>query len=35
MLVYIFACESSYGGLHGMYDEEGFVAEYCEGEVFN
>ena len=20
MLVYIFACESSYGGLHGMYD---------------
>ena len=97
MLVYIFACESSYGGLHGMYnedvvevqnieeadeygyemaagvvesyncfdevfeeefewrvykikegisaeearaalgsyDEEGFVAEYCEGEVLN
>ena len=22
MLVYIFACESSYGGLHGMYDED-------------
>ena len=21
MLVYIFACEASYGGLHGMYDE--------------
>ena len=99
MLVYIFACESSYGGLHGIYnedvvevqdikeadeygyemaqdvvesydcfdddedieqelewriykikegisaekaraalgsyDEEGFVAEYCEGEVLN
>lgn len=100
MLVYIFACEGSYGGLHGMYnedvvevqnmeeaneygyemaldvvesygcfddddevveeelewrvykikegisveearaalgshDEEGFVAEYCEGEVLN
>ena len=35
MLVYIFACESSYGGLHGIYDEEGFVAEYCEKEVLN
>ena len=35
MLVYIFACESFYGGLHGMYDEEGFVTEYCEGEVLN
>ena len=35
MLVYIFACESSYGGLYGMYDEEGFVAEYCEKEVLN
>ena len=97
MLVYIFACEASYGGLHGIYDanvvevqdmeeaneygyemaegvvesyncfdevfeeefewrvykikegisvekaraalgsydEEGFVAEYCEGEVLN
>ena len=34
MLVYIFACEGSYGGLHGMY-EEGFVAEYCEEEVLN
>ena len=22
MLVYIFACEGSYGGLHGMYDED-------------
>ena len=22
MLVYIFACETSYGGLHGMYDED-------------
>ena len=22
MLVYIFACESSYGGLHGMYNED-------------
>ena len=22
MLVYIFACESSYGGLHGIYDED-------------
>ena len=22
MLVYIFACESSYSGLHGMYDED-------------
>ena len=35
MLVYIFACESSYGGLHEMYDEEGFVAEYCEEEVLS
>lgn len=22
MLVYIFACEASYGGLYGMYDED-------------
>ena len=22
MLVYIFACETSYGGLHGMYEED-------------
>ena len=22
MLVYIFACEGSYGGLHGMYNED-------------
>ena len=22
MLVYIFACEASYGGLHGMYEED-------------
>ena len=22
MLVYIFACEASYGGLHGIYDED-------------
>ena len=22
MLVYIFACEGSYGGLHGMYDAD-------------
>ena len=22
MLVYIFACESSYGGLHGIYDKD-------------
>ena len=22
MLVYIYACEASYGGLHGMYDED-------------
>ena len=35
MLVYIFACESSYGGIHGMYDEESFVAKYCEKEVLN
>ena len=35
MLVYIFAYEGSYHGLHGMYDEEGFVAEYCEGEALN
>ena len=35
MLVYIFAYEGSYGGLHGMYDEGGFVAEYCEEEVLN
>ena len=34
MLVYIFAYEGSYRGLHGMY-EKGFVAEYCEEEVFN
>ena len=35
MLVYIFAYEGSYRGLHGMYDEKSFVAEYCEEEVFN
>ena len=35
MLVYIFACEGSYDGLHGMYDEEGFVAKYCKEEVLN
>lgn len=34
MLVYIFAHEDSYGGLHGMYDED-IVAEYCEKEVLN
>ena len=34
MLVYIFACEGSYGGLHGMYEED-FVAEYCGGDVLN
>ena len=35
MLVYIFAYEGSYGGLHGIYDEEGFIAEYCEEEALN
>ena len=33
MLVYIFACESSYGGLHGMYDEE--VVEVRDMEEAN
>ena len=35
MLVYIFAYEGSYRGLYGMYNEEGFVAEYCEKEVLD
>ena len=34
MLVYIFACEASYGGLYGMCDED-VIAEYCEEEVLN
>ena len=33
MLVYIFACESSYGGLHGMYDED--VVEVRDMEEAN
>ena len=33
MLVYIFACESSYGGLHGMYDED--VVEVRDMEKAN
>ena len=33
MLVYIFACESSYGGLHGMYDED--VVEVKDMEEAN
>ena len=33
MLVYIFACESSYGGLHGMYDEN--VVEVRDMEEAN
>ena len=33
MLVYIFACESSYGGLHGMYDED--VVEVQDMEEAN
>ena len=30
MLVYIFACESSYGGLHGIYDEDVVVVQDME-----
>ena len=33
MLVYIFACEGSYGGLHGMYDED--VVEVKDMEEAN
>ena len=33
MLVYIFACESSYGGIHGMYDED--VVEVRDMEEAN
>ena len=33
MLVYIFACESSYGGLHGIYDED--VVEVQDMEEAN
>ena len=33
MLVYIFACEASYGGLHGMYDED--VVEVRDMEEAN
>ena len=33
MLVYIFACETSYGGLHGMYDED--VVEVRDMEEAN
>ena len=33
MLVYIFACEASYGGLNGMYDEE--VVEVRDMEEAN
>ena len=33
MLVYIFACESSYGGLYGMYDED--VVEVRDMEEAN
>ena len=33
MLVYIFACEGSYGGLHGMYDED--VVEVRDMEEAN
>lgn len=33
MLVYIFACEGSYGGLHGMYDED--VVEVQDMEEAN
>ena len=33
MLVYIFACESSYGGLHGIYDED--VVEVRDMEEAN
>ena len=35
MLVYIFACESSYGGLHGIYKEKDFITKYCEEEALN
>ena len=33
MLVYIFACEGSYGGLHGIYDED--VVEVRDMEEAN
>lgn len=33
MLVYIYACEASYGGLHGMYDED--VVEVRDMEEAN
>ena len=33
MLVYIFACEGSYGGLHGMYNED--VVEVQDMEEAN
>ena len=33
MLVYIFACESSYGGLHGIYDAD--VVEVQDMEEAN
>ena len=33
MLVYIFACESSYGGLYGIYDED--VVEVRDMEEAN
>ena len=33
MLVYIFACEASYGGLHGIYDED--VVEVQDMEEAN
>ena len=33
MLVYIFACETSYGGLNGMYDED--VVEVRDMEEAN
>ena len=33
MLVYIFACEASYGGLHGIYDED--VVEVRDMEEAN
>ena len=33
MLVYIFACEASYGGLHGMYDAD--VVEVRDMEEAN
>lgn len=33
MLVYIYACEGTYGGMHGMYEE--CVERFCESEVLN